>query len=394
MKTVLFDLLGAQPLGGTKFHGGGEYIKIVFVRLAERVADNDEVSLKVYFDSDKFLDDYIHEIIKRHNIEHFDIKGHDELNKLLQSLRSDVYFSGLPYSSGKLSFPDNVYKIGTMHGLRFLELPQSERYAHLYLSPGLHKAKSYIKYCARFLYEPWFQKKNIIKYGKTAHMLDKVVTGSLHSKYSIVTFLDVCADDIAVLYPPSPSVLSTDSVQQPELLALVEGKYALMISVNRSVKNAYRCLQAFELLFSQGKLKDYKVVLTGNLPKTIKSKLRHLDRYVFLGYVQPQQLEALYAHCDFFVYGSLNEGFGLPPLEAMKYGKTCIVSAVASLPEVYGDSVYYFNPYDIYEIRNRIMMAVDIKIDKAVIQQKVQQLRDKINNDTTKLINLILNTED
>jgi glycosyltransferase involved in cell wall biosynthesis len=170
---------------------------------------------------------------------------------------------------------------------------------------------------------------------------------------------------------------------------LVGGKYALMVSANRFEKNAYRCFLAFERLFSHGQLKDYRVVVTGAVPKAIRRRLAHAERYVFLGYVQAGELEALYADCDFFVYGSLNEGFGLPPLEALKYGKTCLVSGVASLPEVYGDSVYYFSPTDINEIVNRLLMAASMKIDQTTIGRRVKWLREKIENDSERMVDLI-----
>ena len=60
-----------------------------------------------------------------------------------------------------------------------------------------------------------------------------------------------------------------------------------------------------------------------------------------------------------FIYPSINEGFGYPPLEAMSKSIPVAASAVCSIPEVCGDAALYFNPYDIEEIANRIVQLAD-----------------------------------
>lgn len=130
-------------------------------------------------------------------------------------------------------------------------------------------------------------------------------------------------------------------------------------------------------------------MVIGKLPQKIKEKQRHQDRYILQGYVETEKLENLYKYCDMFLYPSLNEGFGMPPLEAMKYGKTCIVSAVCSLPEVCGDGVYYVNPYDIREIENRILHAVDVKIPSERVYESFKKTYDKQTEDLALLCSFI-----
>ena len=82
----------------------------------------------------------------------------------------------------------------------------------------------------------------------------------------------------------------------------------------------------------------------------------------------------------------------MPPLEAMRYGKTCIVSGVCSLPEVCGDAVYYCNPYDIEEIQNRILMASEKKIDTDKVLKHFRTIVGKQNQDLYGLCEYILNS--
>ena len=99
--------------------------------------------------------------------------------------------------------------------------------------------------------------------------------------------------------------------------------------------------------------------ITGAKKDNYKYKLKNPDSFDFLGYVDEDELEKLYANAFVFVYPSLNEGFGYPPLEAMKYGVPVIASPLSSIPEVCGGSVIYFNPFSIEELMNRMMMIID-----------------------------------
>ena len=71
-----------------------------------------------------------------------------------------------------------------------------------------------------------------------------------------------------------------------------------------------------------------------------------LSNIVFLGYVSDGEVKALMKNCAAFVFPSYYEGFGIPPLEALSTGAKIIVSDSASLPEIYGDTAAYINPYN------------------------------------------------
>lgn len=82
---------------------------------------------------------------------------------------------------------------------------------------------------------------------------------------------------------------------------------------------------------------------------------------VLMDYLEEEELEALYSSCEVFVFPSLYEGFGLPPLEAMQRGSLVVSSNYASLPEVAGDGGILWNPKDIEGFAEQIIKLLNDK---------------------------------
>ena len=376
--TILFDLLGAQPnVVGSKFHGGGEYSKTVFKALIECISDQ---TIIIFFDPDKFLDGWILSLIQEKSIKVFHIKEYLELNEIFNIEKIDVYFSGMPYAVIENVIPDNVRKIGTFHGLRSVECP-TDFFEYKY-KKGIKALKAVVKP----LFREKLRKKALLSYEKIMRLYDDIVCVSNHTKYAMANFYPELKKRPSVFYTPAKYLGNCIDNDVP----MVKDKYILLLGLNRWEKNGCRGIAAIEGLIDKGLLRDYRVVTIGEIPKKVQKVIKHKEYYVTYGYVEPKELENLYANCDFFLYPSLNEGFGMPPLEAMRYGKTCIVSGVCSLPEVCGDAVYYCNPYDIEEIQNRILMACEKKIDKNKVLQHFQKILDRQNEDLLALCHYIL----
>jgi glycosyltransferase involved in cell wall biosynthesis len=128
----------------------------------------------------------------------------------------------------------------------------------------------------------------------------------------------------------------------------------MLINSNRWLKNSYRAVIAFDRLFSFYPDLEYKVLLLGLEDIKIKQRfikrLKNPEHFVFSGYIERNDLERLYLDAFCFVYPTLNEGFGYPPLDCMKYGTPVLASAITSVPEVCGEGVMYFSPTSIDEI--------------------------------------------
>lgn len=129
-------------------------------------------------------------------------------------------------------------------------------------------------------------------------------------------------------------------------------------------KNVKSILLAFSRIY-KNLSKDYKIVILGTAKDEhvyLLSLCETLDissRVIFTGYVPYIALPYFYNACSVFVYPSLYEGFGLPPLEAMSCGTPVITSNISSIPEVVGDSALMINPYDTEELKDAIEKVLE-----------------------------------
>ena len=129
--------------------------------------------------------------------------------------------------------------------------------------------------------------------------------------------------------------------------------YVLMLNNESPRKNRARAIEAFARAVQQEHLGEAILVLAGGLHSTDPAAAvvarwpAMRDRIVTTGYVNDDELASLYAGAMVFVYPSLYEGFGLPPLEAMQCGAPVITANTSSLPEVVGDAGVMVDPRDV-----------------------------------------------
>jgi glycosyltransferase involved in cell wall biosynthesis len=183
---------------------------------------------------------------------------------------------------------------------------------------------------------------------------EAVLTVSEVSKQDIVRYLGVPPTKIHVIYegvdpaycPPGPRKVGEVSARY----GLPEG-YILFVGSVEERKNLRRLLLAYAHLRTRGETRSLVIVgICGRKSVTIVETLEALDleqHAILTGYVPDDVLPALYSGADLFVFPSLYEGFGLPPLEAMACGTPVVCSNTASLPEVVGDAAVTVDPCDV-----------------------------------------------
>lgn len=360
---VLFDMLSAQPNGATKYHGGGEYIKTIFSELVLRGFSKD---ITLYFDREKYLDEWILRLISKHDIAVEYVKGINDMYALLNTGRFDCFYSGLPsYWLDRSRIKSDATCIGTVHGLRTVECPCDE-----YTAAGNGLARN-VKNRVKLRLRHQLAERNWEGYETCLSSLNHVITDSEHSAYAIRNMLHSAGDlDLTVCYPPMKHV----EEKEVPIHGLEGETFVLLVSGNRWEKNPYRAMKALADLSARGKLDGVKVVGCGYKGTPAGRLVEGDEHFVLLGYVDAGELEWLYRNCSVFFYPTLNEGFGYPPLEAMKYGKTCVVSGVCSVPEVCGAAVYYTNPYDLLEMQTRILEALGEPLSSDVVLRRFDEV--------------------
>jgi glycosyltransferase involved in cell wall biosynthesis len=194
-----------------------------------------------------------------------------------------------------------------------------------------------------------------------ARRADRVIVLAKAGARDVVEHLGVRAEDIDVI----PLAARGDELHEPtpaaELrarLGLSEGPLILTVSAKKVHKNLERLVRAMALVAERWP--EAMLVMPGN-PTPHEQDLRELARELgitgnvaFPAYVDAADLEGLYALAKCFVFASINEGFGIPVLEAMRRGVPVACSNASALPEVAGDAALYFDPYSVRGIADAV----------------------------------------
>jgi glycosyltransferase involved in cell wall biosynthesis len=195
-----------------------------------------------------------------------------------------------------------------------------------------------------------------------------VQTVSETSKQALVDLLHVAPGKVRVV----PNGVAED-FKEPDDEADLEAvrercglpdRFILYVGTLEPRKNLLRLLQACERLWSIHGV-PHKLVIVGKQGWLARDVHDHIDRaglrdrVVFAGYVARADLPAVYALASVFVYPSLCEGFGLPPLEAMACGTPVVASNASAMPEVLGDAARLVDPLDVEALAQAIRAVLE-----------------------------------
>jgi len=214
---------------------------------------------------------------------------------------------------------------------------------------------------------PWLYKLKCHGYLKTLrHAVNsacQIITVSEFTKNRLQTKLSVSDKKITVTYeaasnemidvnPPQP-VKTSDAFDLARYG--VKQPYLLYVGNAYPHKNLPRLIEAFKEV--KKRLPKLQLVLVGQRDyfyDRLRREHTGVDGLVLTGFVPDKALTTFYQQASLYVFPSLTEGFGLPPLEAMACGCPVVSSNTSSMPEVLGDACAYFNPYDVKEMRYKI----------------------------------------
>jgi glycosyltransferase involved in cell wall biosynthesis len=263
------------------------------------------------------------------------------LPQALKASEIDLFYS--PYY--KVPLLTDISVVNQILDLMFLEFPPY---------------RDAIGLSGRFYYNVFgraFAKKSI-----------NIITDSEHAKQDIVKNWNIDPEKIEVIplgignrYKP---VNDSDLINKVKSNFRLPDKFILYLGNFKPHKNVSSLVKAFKTLGNR--FLDFKLVLAGPIDehgeriKNLVSEMGLEERVVFTDTVKESDLpEALISSAEIFVFPSLYEGFGLPPLEAMACGTPVIASNLTSVPEVVGDAGILVNPLDVESMGKAIAELIE-----------------------------------
>lgn len=250
-----------------------------------------------------------------------------KIPNVIKKINPDIVFE--PCHIGLFNLPKKIKKVVMIHDLTPIIFPKF----HILKSVLIHKL---------FL-------KKVFK------IADLILTPSENTK-----------KDIAKLYSPKAKIIVTPlGIKQSEtgeqgFERMIHEPYILYLGTVEPRKNLSVLIDAFNELKKEKNI-PHKLVLAGDIgwkSKTIMKKIKNKE-IILTGYLSGKDKERWYKGAEIFVYPSIYEGFGLPPLEAMSYGIPVICSTGGSLKELFQNHALTFEPSDKELLKKHILAVLN-----------------------------------
>ncbi|OGY81844.1 MAG: hypothetical protein A3F54_04715 [Candidatus Kerfeldbacteria bacterium RIFCSPHIGHO2_12_FULL_48_17] len=342
--------IDARFYGGEKAKGLGRYTQKLIFHLQEIDRENDYFILLQHEDYEKitFTNKKFQKVLA--DFHWYTLKEQIRMPRLLKKLQPDI--THFPHYNVPFFFRKKF--IVTIHDLILHHFP-TKRATTLPAALYFFKQLGY---------------KAVIRHAVQA--AKKVITVSQFSKKDILETFHIPAGKVAVTYegvdrPPErrtdPAILKKYHIQKP---------YILYVGNAYPHKNLEILLDVVSEMKRTGEM-DWSLVLVGKeefFYKRLKEEARSknvLDKVLFTGFVPDEHLSTLYQHATAYIFPSLYEGFGLPPLESMAHGTPVLAANSSSLPEILQDKVLYFDPGD----KNGIIKVLKALLSSAELRQKM-----------------------
>lgn len=376
MQNIYIDYTGSIPTKANKFHGGNNYTKRLLLLLAQK--SNLTKKITIFWPEGYNTENK--EEIEIRNSSNFKIIKIKKINSDIHFENNSVIFFPLlkvrnwPVIQTIVNKNPSIKIYITIHGLRLIDLKPDHFdnfYGERYILSSfqyLIKATLYKHYLKKYL--PYFNKVFTV----SNHSLQQII------KYNSISYINHYYQGV--------------NVRKTEVKNKIKDDYILFVSANRLEKNFIRAIKAFCIFKSKtnNNIFFYVTGINGHLKKKILKSFKETDRTLIekwtiqYDYVDSEYLQDLFSQCKFFLYTSRSEGFGLPVMEAIFYGKAVVASYLSSIPEVAGSNVYYVDPYSIssieagisymsnidnlHEYENRVKKIAPIMHERIIIDQE------------------------
>lgn len=188
----------------------------------------------------------------------------------------------------------------------------------------------------------------------------RIITPTQFTKTDLLHFQSIPEKRVVVTYEAADEL-----AKKPTPVKKYEKKkFIILVGRAEKYKNQKGAIEAHQLLLATHP--DLHLVIIGKRDQTSReleewAQSEGYQQIDFFGFASDAQLAWFYKHCAAYVFPSFMEGFGLPPLEAMRHGAPVASSSATCLPEVLGKAALYFNPAKPYEIALQVGKILDDK---------------------------------
>ena len=415
---ILIELVTARVKSGA-----GEYLRRVLFELTNRIQRSGRTDARLFalYDSDAGIayDDLREKAIEKRcgdiPIAFVDCHG-GNLAQIVAELKIDVFFIACAQYVGDLhgTADVNCRVVMTLHDISLEDMADNRIQECIWLGSGIYDYKRRFRLellnTIRYLRLSWhfaLRRKKILSDTK-----NKRSNSHLNLRPALDLFLanpdvrliadshyTLCAMQchygitdtlrMTVLHPPGriySDIITTIQDEDLRGLLLSRRRYFLMVSANRELKNPRKAVEAFRQFCRFND--DIALVAVG-----YEKRVDDSDRILTPKMLSDSDLEHAYENCFALIYPSVSEGYGYPPLEAMKFGKPVLASNVTSIPEVLGDSPLYFSPFytaDIFKAMMAICNDIEYSTRSAKSRERYEIMHKFQERDLESLLDMIL----
>jgi glycosyltransferase involved in cell wall biosynthesis len=194
---------------------------------------------------------------------------------------------------------------------------------------------------------------------------DTIVTVSEKIKSEAMEILGIPSEKIEVIYNGIDHdlfrIYDEESLREFRERVSIPEKFILFVGSIEPRKNLLNLLKAYHRLDEESK-REFPLIIAGfkgwENREIMDEMEKEKEHIAYLGYLDDRDLAMLYSSASIFVYPSLYEGFGIPPVEAMASGTPVLTSSGTVMEEICADAVIYADPFDIDDISSKLHLMI------------------------------------